>query len=81
MFLFCFRSISFFSFFFLLGEDVNGGRVEIQAIGRGELKYYKPELISHNLCSLMPNGCPIEKGKTSISVTQGIASDVPVVSH
>ena len=63
-----------------VGEEINGGKVDLQIGGTGSLSFIKQSK-SYDLCTVLPDGCPINKGLNSMTVTGDIPSFVPAVSY
>lgn len=54
--------------------------MQVQVKGTGSLSFIKTGPVTRDICPLLPKGCPINKGLTSITITQEIPSYVPAVS-
>ena len=55
-----------------------GGKVDIEASGTGFLSFVKKHY-SYQLCNVLPTGCPVKKGKTTITATKTLPSSIPSV--
>ena len=60
---------------------VTGGQVTVQVKGTGSLSFLQVPATTYDLCSLLPDGCPISRGTTSLTVTKDVPSIVPPVSY
>jgi hypothetical protein len=67
-------------YYIIIGELVSGGQVQVQVKGLGPLSFLQPPAVTRDMCPLLPNGCPVNKGITSMTITQEIPSIVPAVS-
>ena len=64
-----------------LGDSISGGQVQVQVKGLGPLSFLQPPPVTRDMCPLLPTGCPVNKGITSMTITQEIPSIVPAVSY
>lgn len=69
----------FFTILARLGEYVTGGTVNVKVKGTGFFSIFPAKTFTSNLCPLLPSGCPVNKGLTTMTVTQEIPSYLPKV--
>ena len=60
---------------------MTGGSVQVQVKGTGALSFITIPAVTRDLCPLLPTGCPVNKGMTSMTVTKEIPSIAPAVRH
>ena len=65
--------------YWLAGDQVEGGTVNIEVRGTGLLSFLKKDF-SYQLCNVLPTGCPVKKGQTTITATKTLPNLIPPVS-
>ena len=60
-------------------ERVEGGAVYVQVTAAGNPFINIKKTL--DICKVIPNGCPIPKGATSLTVTKNVPPFVPPVSY
>ena len=58
---------------------MKGGTVNIEVRGTGLLSFLKKNF-SYQLCNVLPTGCPVKKGQTTITATKTLPNIIPSVS-
>ena len=61
-------------------DTVTGGTVKLKVSKSGWLSFLLNIEKEVDLCDVSPIGCPIPRGRTSLSITENIPSAVPSVS-
>lgn len=54
--------------------------MQVQVKGTGALSFFNPQPVTRDICPLLPTGCPIRKGLTTMTITKQIPSFAPAVS-
>ena len=60
------------------GDQVAGGTVNIEVSPTGLFSVIKKDF-TYQLCNVLPTGCPVKKGKTTITATKTLPSSIPSV--
>ena len=67
------------SFYWSAVDQVTGGTVNIDVSPTGFFSFVKKHY-SVQLCSVLPTGCPVKKGQTTITTTKTLPNSIPSVS-